>query len=306
VYHSIIRRETMNILEASLASRSERTAQELLSLVCDAVITLNGSLSLETPSPALAALLFNRSPGHFCGVGFTELICCADRHRFRSFIGDFARPQCMHLHLTDADGGMVAVQLFHTRLEGLLGQTSHVIGIREESEGQLMREPPHYPDEGGGIGDVQHSVAVDDLVSLSSGASDCLECSCTVDAMNDELTLLECSPCFTAVGGPLQGGGMRDWIVGDAGSFHRWLVRSVNQLEHGDDVSPMSVILNPPHSRLLGPIRAVCHACEVFLDDDSDTFPVKIVLTDLKRQRWRKKNTGRIGARPVSMPHLSL
>ena len=90
--------------------------------------------------------------------------------------------------------------------------------------------------------------------------------------------------------------------------FHDWLVRSLNHLEYGDDVSPMPVILNPPHSRRLGPIRAVCHACEAsdeFLDDDNDTFPVKIVLTDMKRQRWKKK-TGRIGTRQASTRRLSM
>eukprot|EP00450_Noctiluca_scintillans_P032536 CAMPEP_0194543440 /NCGR_PEP_ID=MMETSP0253-20130528/85826_1 /TAXON_ID=2966 /ORGANISM="Noctiluca scintillans" /LENGTH=75 /DNA_ID=CAMNT_0039390201 /DNA_START=29 /DNA_END=253 /DNA_ORIENTATION=- len=59
VYDSLTRSETRRLLNATVSARSERTAHELLSLVCDAVITIDGSLCLEAPSPALDALLFN-------------------------------------------------------------------------------------------------------------------------------------------------------------------------------------------------------------------------------------------------------
>ena len=136
---ALMRRETKAVLQATFAARSERTAQELLSLVCDAVFTLDGSFSLQGSSPALGALLFNASPFPFYGVAFSDLVCDEDRDRFRDFMVGSTRPGCMHLHLLDASGAKVAAQLFHTCLEGLRGGVSHVIGIREEMEGQALQ-----------------------------------------------------------------------------------------------------------------------------------------------------------------------
>ena len=122
------------MLQATLAARSERTAQELLSLVCDAVLTLERHFCLRNPSPALGPLLFNSSAHPFCGVDFAEVVSDDDRERLREFLVGSVRPGCMHLHLRDSSGARVAVQLFHTRLQGLLGELSHVIGIRVETE----------------------------------------------------------------------------------------------------------------------------------------------------------------------------
>ena len=49
---SLMRREAKVMLQATLAARSERTTQELLSLVCDAVLTLDRHFCLRNPSPA--------------------------------------------------------------------------------------------------------------------------------------------------------------------------------------------------------------------------------------------------------------
>ena len=231
---AVMRRETKAVLQATFAGRSERTARELLSLVCDAVFTLNESFCLQGSSAALGALLFNASPHPFCGVAFSELVCDEDRDRVRDFLVGSTGPGCMHLHLLDASGARVAAQLFHTCLEGLGGGVSHVIGIREEIEGQLFREPPVCPDDMARTpaittsGVAQRSMGNEDLVSLSSGESDCLECSCIVDAGTDDLTLLACSPCFTAITGPVQGGAMVDWIKGDPQVFVEWMQQSVN------------------------------------------------------------------------------
>ena len=310
---ALMRRETKAVLQATCAARSERTAQELLSLVCDAVFTLDGSFSLQGSSPALGALLFNTSPHPFFGVAFSELVWDDDRDRVREFLVGSTRPACMHLHLLDASGARVAAQLFHTCLEGLRGEVSHVIGIREDMEGQLFREPPVCPDDmtrppaGITLGAAQCSTGNEDLVSLSSVESDCLECSCIVDALSDDLTLLACSPCFTAISGPVQGGAMVDWVNGDPLPFRVWIQQSVNQMMNGSDTRPMSVGLKPSHSRLVGPVRAVCDVSPVPINNiwNADAIPVKIVFSNLSKEGDRKK-TSKNGTRPGGVRHLSM
>ena len=61
------------------------------------------------------------------------------------------------------------MQLFHTRLEGLLGQLSHVIGIREETECQLARHPPESLDGAATACQRQVSTGGADIVSLELG-----------------------------------------------------------------------------------------------------------------------------------------
>lgn len=139
---SLMSRQTRAMGKRRWLQSLSAPVQQLLSVVCDAVITLVGRLCLEDPSPAPGALLYKTSPQPFCGVPFSDVFCCTDRDRFRDFIAHFVRPQCMQLHMRDADGGRVGVQIFHRRLEGLHGDIRHVIGIREESEGHLTGEPP--------------------------------------------------------------------------------------------------------------------------------------------------------------------
>ena len=299
---SLMRREAKVMLHATLAARSERTAQELLSLVCGAVLTLDGQFCLRTPSPALGALLFHSSVQAFCGVDFAEVVSEDDRERLRDFLVDSVRPGCVHVHLRDSSGARVAVQLFHTRLEGLLWQLSHVFGIREETEGQLGRHPPDSHNGAATVCQQQVPTGGADIVSFSSGASDCLECSCIVDAASFELTLLVCSPCFTAISGA-QSRGLFQWIVGDRSGFRRWLQTSAHCVEQGEDTLPMLVIFAPPQCGNLE--HAVCDAAEVLEDSwDDDAVPVKKVLSQVLRKR--RGISRRNGTRPVYVRNLSL
>ena len=87
-------------------------------------------------------LIISSSAQPSCGVDFAEVVGDDDRDRLRGLFVGSVRSGCMHPHLRDSSGARVAVQLLHTRLAALLGQLSHVIGIREETEGQLARHPP--------------------------------------------------------------------------------------------------------------------------------------------------------------------
>lgn len=142
LFESLCRRQTRATLEASLAADPERTATELLSLVRDAVVTLDDEWRTKQLSLALEALLFNTTTHGLCGVDFEELVCDDTCDRFEAFMTDRRRARCLHVHLRDASGIGVAVQLFHSRLRGLGGQISHLVGIQEQGDVERTRQPP--------------------------------------------------------------------------------------------------------------------------------------------------------------------
>lgn len=306
---SILRREMKAILQANFAARAERTAKELLTLVCDAVVTLDEGLCVQLPSPALAALLFNPSHQAFCGVAFEELVCSGDRARFREFITCGSLPQCLHLHMRDVSGARVAVQLFHSPFEGILDKMSHLIGIREETEGQQLRQLPDTLEQDGSfvaINTLGAHAGGPDVVSLSSGSSDCLACEIVV-IIDEYLTVLECTPCCTAICGPVQGPGMLDWVVGSRVGFLGWCQNAFNQLVNGDVPPPTQITLAPPHTRLVGPIRATCEAR--FPDggigdlSNEESFRLRLILSDVST---RRRMETRIGTRRAQVARLSL
>ena len=136
LFESLLFRQMRATLEASLATESERTARELLSLVCDAVVTLDDGLIITKPSAHLAALLFTDTAQGLCGVDFVELVCDGDGDRFQASMTGGGQTQCLHLHLRDTNGTSLAVQLFRSCLRGGLGQTLQLLGIREEEDGE--------------------------------------------------------------------------------------------------------------------------------------------------------------------------
>lgn len=117
-----------------------------------------------------------------------------------SLLAAYALDACTCICEMPAAGGRVAVQLFHTRLEGLASHLSHVLGIREETEGQQAQHPPDFLGLGVRMSPAQ-VFKLEDIISLSSGASECLVCSHMVDAATLDLTLLKCSSCCTAISG---------------------------------------------------------------------------------------------------------
>lgn len=96
-----------------------------------------------------------------------------------------------------------------------------------------------------------------------------------MDAASFELTLLECSPCFTATS-CARSQRLFHWIVGGRAGFCRWRQTSVHCLERGKDTLPMLVIFAPPQRRNLEQIHAV-YSCE------NDVTPVNSVL-DLSQE----------------------
>jgi len=307
--------ESLSHAQATASSRQERMAQQLLSLLCDAVVQLDGTLRVSRPSPALEALLLQQTAQGYCGTHFDQLLSVRDRDRFREFIsGSDGRAQGIHLHLLDSTGAEVAVQLLHTPSEDLFGQMYHLVGIREDSDSdRLLRQPPpatvdqiapgsllqHNRDVGGS----ESSSRSDELVRLSSQSSTRnSECVACIDALSGNLRFLECSPSFTAIGGPiLLNDGLLDWVVGEKETFVAWVQRGVNDLLSSEEVIPCEFHFAPPHLKPSIQITAVCELRDLEQQDSDNgssdearcnEVPVRIAFSHVRefdRRRRRRK-----------------
>jgi len=317
LHESVWRREMKAGVDASLSAQLETSTTELLRMVCDAVFTVDENFCIEGPSLSLAALLLDQSCGKFSGVFFEDLICEVDRERFRKFRDTCSRRECVHIHLRDRSGLEVAVQLFQSRMHDVLGRDHVLIGVREDLEGPRSRqlpdavgEMPFSHDHGQKSKSDRES---EEIVSLSTASSEFFDrCSFVIDAFSPNLKLVSCTPAFTAIGGPMEGQGMLNWVRGDKKAFKDWVDHSTKEAFDGNDPRPMQVRLAPPHLRSVGECQAVCHLTLVGGSDDdtqSEDIFVEIVLSNLRHRRRKTRSgpiRGTVGTRPAKKVHLNL
>eukprot|EP00450_Noctiluca_scintillans_P022173 CAMPEP_0194525304 /NCGR_PEP_ID=MMETSP0253-20130528/60732_1 /TAXON_ID=2966 /ORGANISM="Noctiluca scintillans" /LENGTH=558 /DNA_ID=CAMNT_0039370019 /DNA_START=119 /DNA_END=1795 /DNA_ORIENTATION=+ len=309
VHESTWHNETLSIVEAASSSRSERKGQELLTLLCDVVLSLDGKLRVQKPSPALATLLLAHCAEDLCDTDFVNLMCTCDRERFLDFIHTCCgHAQCIHVHLLDICGNRVAVQILHTPSENALGEKCHLIVIREElntkhnasitgSSDFLSSSTDSYESnaergERGGS-----ATGSDELLPLSSVSTMSQACFACFDALSDNYELIECSPSFTAIGGPMRtDDGLLDWIHGGRGqtAFSAWVQEATNFLKVGEtSTASHRFEFAPPH---LQPSISVSADCELRLmdvaedeDDREDVLYVQITMSNLTRLSRRPR-----------------
>jgi len=286
LFESMFRNQMRATLEGSLATESQRTVTELLSLVCDAVVTLNDDLRIKEPSPALSALLLRNTTQGLCGVEFQELICDDHDNEFEAYMAQCSQAQCLHARLRDANGTRVQVQLFHRRLRGLGGNISHVLGIREEGDRDHARQQPDVLFDTSPPPTLERQISPGSALSLSSGSSDDLdEIAFTVDAATPRLTLLECTPSFTALIGPVLHAEVLDWVAGGSSERLRVVIETASV---GAQCPRIQATFKLPHSQFAGKFSARCAAHLLVEDSEDGRVPVSVTLTDVQvRQRPR-------------------
>mmetsp|Transcript_1821 Transcript_1821/g.5083 ORF Transcript_1821/g.5083 Transcript_1821/m.5083 type:complete len:191 (-) Transcript_1821:287-859(-) len=88
------------------------------------------------------------------------------------------------------------------------------------------------------------------FVPLNTKVAGCCEgCAFVLDALSPDLTVVECTPAFTALGGPMELQGSLEWIVSEKREFQCWVQASVNALL-GDHVpNALHVHFAPRHLR---------------------------------------------------------
>ena len=310
LYESLSRRQMRATLEASLATESQRTATELLSLVCDAVVTLDDDLRIKEPSPALAALLFRNTTQGLCGVKFEELICDDHDNHFEADMADCSIAKCLHVHLRDATGNVVAMQLFHRRLRGVGSQISHVVGIREEGDGYHLRQPPDFHLTGDDLFDTSLPLTLErplspvSSVTLSSLSSDNLdEPAFTVDAASPRLTLFSCTPSFIALAGPVRHAEVLDWVAGDSSER---LCAVIEAASVGAPGRATHATFKLPQSQFGGKFSGRCEAHLLMETNEDGRVPVSITLTNVQVRRRPRKPSNSRGTRPRQIHRVSL
>lgn len=121
------------------ASSSEASVQNLLTVMCDAVVSLSPDLKLREHCPQLHSLLCRGSPlpAGTDTPSFMKYLREADVPRLCEFLaraGGAGEAASIHVHLLDAIGNGVPVQLFHTCLpvDSDSADMNHLIGICED------------------------------------------------------------------------------------------------------------------------------------------------------------------------------
>eukprot|EP00450_Noctiluca_scintillans_P024991 CAMPEP_0194533006 /NCGR_PEP_ID=MMETSP0253-20130528/70756_1 /TAXON_ID=2966 /ORGANISM="Noctiluca scintillans" /LENGTH=566 /DNA_ID=CAMNT_0039378515 /DNA_START=16 /DNA_END=1716 /DNA_ORIENTATION=+ len=301
MHRSAIRRESRANVEILVASQSEKNTRELLRFLCDVVLDLDNTLHVHSGSPALAALLLQNPSKQMRGAAFEEVICRSDRDRFRSFMGGRVETQCIHVHLRDASGGRVPVQLFHTPYTNLFDQAHHLLGIREEIDGERSEDPAQ--DHRG----TQEELPTSATLQLSDevqGRADLVracdddECAVVVDVLSLEQRMSECTPSFSAISGPIRlEEGFLDWIIEDKGSWLRWVQTSVEELMEGRRPAKKHFRFAPPHMQEFMYFAADTSLCfppegsnsdpdlqdTSESNDDEEQLYVKIIFYGMKR-----------------------
>ena len=183
-------------------------------------MTLDEDLRVKQRSPALEALLFrNTACTVYVASTLKSLSARTTAVRFEAFMADRGRVSAYTCTCEMQAEPAVAVQLFHSRLRGLGGQISHLVGICEEGDGECTRQPPDillsedlgtwtWPTAGG-----EDQSSSSSVMALSSDSSDSSETAFTVDAASPRLTMLSCTPSFTAFTGPMERGDVLDWVA---------------------------------------------------------------------------------------------
>ncbi|CAE8681263.1 unnamed protein product, partial [Polarella glacialis] len=270
-------------LEAKASKELEASVEAVLATICDAVVLLSSSFRLLRPSPHLAGMLLRSSSSAVFTTGgnFIDLLVESDRDSFLQFMGDSnTHAKMLHARMRDANSSAVTVHFYHTNYLDLEGQPVHIIGIREDSE----ENRPQTPQE------LQSSLsrqAVDEVwdrahesrassnnngnnnnrstASSISGSSDpmplvegdhAMSRCVWVDASSIDLTMVKCTPEFSAWSGPSGlNVGLLFWVApADQSNFYEFFHKALHHYiqcsqDGSESVGPGSLVLKlqPPH-----------------------------------------------------------
>lgn len=236
---------------AASSACGEAAVQNLLGIMCDAVVHLDDTLLVVPPSSELNALVLraHESAGATAGPHFPSLLSREDEDRFTEFVsrGDSAG-KSLHVHMRDHCASIVDAQLFHQRFEDVAGTVRHVIGVLDVSDVPDVQRVPlavrsrcaasclHALDSAsasgrdGSIGSGSSNGS--DLVPLQFSQDDQLV-ALWRDSATSNLRILSCTAIFTNISGPLEeGAGLLDMVdEGDKASF----LRRVQHLVESED-----------------------------------------------------------------------
>ena len=251
-----IHSEAGAIVAAMSSSSSEAAVQDLLGIMCDAVVVLDEHLAMASPSPKLdARLMLNVRDG----ISFPSLFRVTDQARVAQFLADGGgAAQSLHANLRDVGGSRLGVQLFHKRFEDAFGRTRHVIGVVEEPDDERQAQPAPQDDpeirlsSGWTVGDDSSRLGPEGSSSIGSSSSSAISmdfipirvpdrddlCELQIDATSQHFRILACTASVTSIVGPMEDGrGLLDLVAShDQARFVHW-VQDRWHCSHGGDAA---------------------------------------------------------------------
>lgn len=137
--------ESAALLGEREAQSSSKCLESLLSMLCDAVLTLRSDLTLVEPSLALASMLC-RSPHLSQGIegqAFAKFLASDDVERFETFVHSNSvavnTAQSICVDLIDSMSCKVPVRIFHTCIIDPWDQSKkHLLGLVENAEPERL------------------------------------------------------------------------------------------------------------------------------------------------------------------------
>ncbi|CAE8721693.1 unnamed protein product [Polarella glacialis] len=131
-------------LEAKTSRQVQTTAHSLLSVLCDAVLTLGPDLQLLHKSPQLAALLLKAAgPRYLLGEDLMNLVVPEDQAQLRQDLEshDGCDVRLLRSGMRDSSGGIVQVRIFHAPFLDLDDRMCHLVGVCEMGLESCATEP---------------------------------------------------------------------------------------------------------------------------------------------------------------------
>lgn len=173
----------------TLTLRSESSGLwNLLDLVCDVVISLDGRLRIVGNASRFSALVMLQGKSSE-GMDLTAFMTAeADRETFERCasspshsLAEETQPRAIHVKLRDGLGNLIPVELFCVRVQHLVG-TTHFVGIREFSDFAPIPECKRF---GSGPSRRQPTAAAGIGVGAIAGVSDDAGDSATLSSSSD-------------------------------------------------------------------------------------------------------------------------
>lgn len=307
-------------LEAVVSSNEHLAVRSLLDTMCDAVVELDSSFSLVVHSPALSTMLMHGEGMSLQGMQFQRFMQSEqDRVQFENVLhasqssGTRATTVC-HSSLRDSMGNMLPIEIFHVPLVIHGHHFTHLIGIRENSDGTAGRQVedvegpttllPSVAEElrceaalsrldreGSNFGSDEEDLSFRSNESGSqaeSFASDLGELALTLS--DGQLIMVSCTPGFTALSGPLP----------DRQSFVEWLPEPSckqlkaalqllgNNVRNDCDLGPL--LLRPPSAVKAGIeyVVSASHVEQIIFRNDTKEIQFRVVLSGVRAFRLKK------------------
>jgi len=318
---------TMLCFEVNLISSSTRDVKErakqgqhsavtsLLSMVCDAVVELDGELCIAGDCLGLANALFHSQAKALLGTSLKQLVVEEDHLSFEDHMvcHDKAAMQpvnMFHVKLRDCWGNAVPMELFHVPYCGMGEEMRHLVGLREHSDSP-NGVPADMQDSPPGSKDFVHG-ARRSLIGHGS-VTELPDAGLQVDVLAaDPMEITYSSPKFKREYGSV---GTLEELLPQPQEFRQWLMSTADavwdssQGQQDHDFGGLVLGKHHPQFRMVKALFVDTHASDA---SDRSTYRVSIKIGDRLSGRTdgssissSSSNHGMSLGTPARLEHLS-